>query len=91
VDDRLPAATGSGSDSDDPTFEAAGLTMPPLVPLRSSWNCKGLANTSTIRSLRSIIRNNHLDILFLSETKTDPAIASSIMHQLGFRGGLLLA
>jgi hypothetical protein len=67
-----------------------------------SWNCRRLANTSTIRSLRSIIRNNHPDIIFLSETKFDLDIASSIMHQLGFplllqalpsqsRGGLLLA
>jgi len=67
-----------------------------------SWNCRGLANTSTVRSLRSIIRLNHPDIIFLSETKTDPAVASNIMNQLGFplilpappsqsQGGLLLA
>jgi exonuclease III len=49
-----------------------------------SWNCRGLANTSTIRSLRSIIKLNHPDIIFLSETKTDPAVASNIMNQLGF-------
>jgi hypothetical protein len=67
-----------------------------------SWNCRGLANTSTISSLRAIIRHNHPDVIFLSETKTAPDIASSILHQLDFsllvqappsqtRGGLLLA
>jgi len=67
-----------------------------------SWICRGLANSSTIRSLMAIIRQNHPDIIFLSETKTAPNIASSILHQLGFtllvqappsqsRGGLLLA
>jgi hypothetical protein len=56
----------------------------------------------TIRSLRAIIRQNHPDIILLSETKTAPHIASSILHQHGLtllvqappsnsRGGLLLA
>jgi hypothetical protein len=67
-----------------------------------SWNCRGLSQSSKIRSLRALIRKNNLDIIFLSETKTASSIASSLMHQLGFnmfvqappsnsRGGLLLA
>jgi hypothetical protein len=67
-----------------------------------SWNCKGLTNISTIRSLRAIIRLNHPDVIFLSETKTAANDATSILLQLGFnhlvqdppsssRGGLLLA
>jgi hypothetical protein len=65
-----------------------------------SWNYKGLAQSSTICALRAIIRSNHPDIIFLSETKTN--LASSILFQLGYslfvqapssgsRGGLLLA
>jgi exonuclease III len=67
-----------------------------------SWNCRGLAQPSTIRSLRAMIRKSNLDIIFLSETKIDPTTACSILHQLGFvllvqappsssRRGLLLA
>jgi exonuclease III len=67
-----------------------------------SWNCRGLANISTIRSLRAIIRLNNPDVIFLSETKTAATITTSIMLQLGFthlvqapppffRGGILLA
>jgi hypothetical protein len=49
-----------------------------------SWNCRGLANISTIRSLRAIIRLNNPDAIFLSETKTAATITTSIMLQLGF-------
>jgi len=67
-----------------------------------SWNCRGLAQSSTIRSLRAMIRKSFLDIIFLSETKFAPHIVSSILTPLGFtlvaqappsgsRGGLLLA
>jgi hypothetical protein len=63
-----------------------------------SWNCRGLAQPSTIRSLRAMIRKNNLDIIFLSAS----TIASSLMLKLGFnmlvqappsssRGGLLIA
>jgi hypothetical protein len=65
-----------------------------------SWNCRGLAQASTIRALRAMIRRNHPDIIFLSETKTN--LACSILLQLGYslsiqappsgsRGGLLIA
>jgi exonuclease III len=67
-----------------------------------SWNCRGLVQASTIRSLRALIRNHNPDILFLSETKTAPFVSTPILHQLGFtsllhvppsgsKGGLLLA
>lgn len=49
-----------------------------------SWNCRGLSQSSKIRSLRALIRKNNPDIIFLSETKTASSIASSLMHQLGF-------
>lgn len=67
-----------------------------------SRNRRGLAQPSTIHSLRAIIRKTNPDMLFLSETKTASHHVSSILHQLGFsmlvqappsssRGGLLLA
>jgi exonuclease III len=66
------------------------------------WNCRGLAQSSTIRSLRALIRKNNPDIIFLSKTKTASSTASSLLLQLGYsmnvqappsgsRGGLFLA
>jgi len=65
-----------------------------------SWNCRGLACSSTIRALRAIIKRNLPDIIFLTKTKTP--MASSILFKLGYtlsvqaspsgsRVGLLLA
>lgn len=67
-----------------------------------SWNCRGLSRPSAIRSLRVLIRNFNPDVIFLSETKSPPSQASSILNRLGFyllsqfapsgsSGGLLLA
>jgi exonuclease III len=67
-----------------------------------SWNCRGLAQATTILSLRALIRKHHPDILFLSETKASPSVSTIILRQLGFslmihappsgsKGGLLLA
>jgi exonuclease III len=66
-----------------------------------SWNCRGLAQASTIRSLRALIRKHNPDILFFSETKALPSVSTPILRQLGFslmvhappsgsKGGLLL-
>jgi exonuclease III len=49
-----------------------------------SWNCRGLVQSSTVRSLRAIIRKHNPDVLFLTETKTAPHLASPILNQLGF-------
>jgi exonuclease III len=67
-----------------------------------SWNCRGLAQSSTIRSLRAMIRKSVLDIIFLPETKSAHHVVSFILTPLGFtlvaqappsssRGGILLA
>ncbi|GLT45839.1 hypothetical protein SLA2020_196420 [Shorea laevis] len=67
-----------------------------------SWNCRGLSRPSAICSLQVLIRDANPDVLFLSETKTDPPQASVILNRLGFyllsqvapsgsKGGLLLA
>jgi exonuclease III len=49
-----------------------------------SWNCRGLAQASTIRSLRALIMKYNPNILFLSETKTAHFVSTPILHQLGF-------
>jgi hypothetical protein len=66
------------------------------------WNCRCLAQASTICSLRALIRKHNPNILFLFETKTAPFVSTLILHQLrvtlmvhappsGSKGGLLLA
>jgi hypothetical protein len=67
-----------------------------------AWNCRGLAHSSTVLSLRTFIRNENPDIVFLTETKSARHVVSPILRQLGYfltvqappsnsRGGLLLA
>jgi exonuclease III len=67
-----------------------------------AWNCRGLSHASAIRSLRGKIRTHSPDVLFLSETKIQPAQSYVILNSLGFfmmlhappsgsKGGLLLA
>lgn len=67
-----------------------------------SWNCSGLTRASAIHSLRIKVRKLSPDIVFLTETKTDPTIACTILNTMGFffmahvpptdsKGGLLLA
>ncbi|KAJ4966991.1 hypothetical protein NE237_018840 [Protea cynaroides] len=33
-----------------------------------SWNCQGLGSSPTIRALFNLLRQKHLDIVFLMET-----------------------
>ncbi|GLT53542.1 hypothetical protein SLA2020_268070 [Shorea laevis] len=67
-----------------------------------SWNCKGLTHPSAILNLKVKIRKHSPDIIFLTETKTNPVVACIILNTLGFflmahappsgsKGGLLLA
>jgi hypothetical protein len=67
-----------------------------------AWNCRGLTRASAIRSLRVKVKKYSPDVIYLSETKTDLAVACKIMNDLGFfcmahvspvgtKGGLLLA
>jgi hypothetical protein len=49
-----------------------------------SWNCRGLSRPAAVRSLRMLIRDNNLDILFLFENKTPPPQVISILNSLGF-------
>jgi exonuclease III len=49
-----------------------------------SWNCRGLAQSFTVRSLMAIIRKHNPDVLFLTKTKTAPHLAGPILNQLGF-------
>jgi exonuclease III len=49
-----------------------------------AWNCRGLSRASAIRSLRGLVRKHSPDILFLSETKTQPDTAIVILNNLGY-------
>jgi exonuclease III len=49
-----------------------------------AWNCRGLTRSSAIRNLRVQVRKHSLDVLFLSETKTLPSVASNILNNLGY-------
>jgi hypothetical protein len=59
-----------------------------------SWNCKGLSRPVVVQTLRRLIRDQSLDVMFLSETKiSHPSLycfeqAWFLPHDLG--GGLVL-
>lgn len=66
------------------------------------WNCRGLAQPSTIRDLRAMIRDRNPDLIFLMETKIGLIRTGNILNSLGFQlkeivpainkvGGLCLA
>ena len=66
-----------------------------------AWNCRGLARASTKRSLRAIIKDICLDVIFLSKTKIPTSKARKFLGSMGFynldfvdpkgkRGGLIV-
>ncbi|XP_035545422.1 uncharacterized protein LOC118348263 [Juglans regia] len=66
-----------------------------------AWNCRGIARSTAIRSLRAKIRIYNPDVIFLSETLLSSCENASIVNRLGFTffvhspptkkwGGLLL-
>jgi endonuclease/exonuclease/phosphatase (EEP) superfamily protein YafD len=67
-----------------------------------SWNCRGFAQASTVRTLRALARIHHPDIIFLCETKIQLFAAHNPLARMGFpllfqvpavglKGGLLVA
>jgi exonuclease III len=65
------------------------------------WNCQGLGNNPTVRSLLNIQRRYNPDVLFLSETHLDDFPADCLRRRLrmdfkivnpsnGRSGGLIL-
>ena len=51
-----------------------------------SWNCRGLGNPSTVRELRSVVKQVGLCLLFLMETKISAQRVESLQNLLGFAG-----
>ena len=49
-----------------------------------AWNCRGLARPAAVQTLRRLIRDQSLDILFLSETKISLPQVSATLNSLGF-------
>ena len=49
-----------------------------------SWNCRGLARPTAIRSLRALVRINNPDCIFLMETKSSLEIMTDVTTSLGF-------
>lgn len=58
---------------------------PPLPHLVPNWNCRGIANSSTLRALHHLIFSNSPDIVFLLEPLT-LSPPSSLLSSLGFDG-----
>jgi exonuclease III len=44
-----------------------------------AWNCRGLAQPSTVRSLQAFLMNESPDIVFLTKTKSARHVASPIL------------
>ena len=49
-----------------------------------SWNCQGLAQTSTKKVLRAIIKDTRPDVVFLSKTKIPFSKISKMVKSMGF-------
>ena len=51
-----------------------------------SWNCRGLGNPSTVRELRSVVKQEVPRLLFVMETKISAKRVEALQNQLGFAG-----
>uniref|UniRef100_A0A803PRV9 Reverse transcriptase domain-containing protein n=1 Tax=Cannabis sativa TaxID=3483 RepID=A0A803PRV9_CANSA len=66
-------------------FEGGGLKHAPTVIMRClSWNCLGIRRPTTERTLRSLIQENNVDVVFLSETKVRVGDMTMVLNRLGF-------
>ena len=51
-----------------------------------AWNCRGICNDSTVEALKTLIRQNHPVLIFLTETKvSNPSYMENLRLRLGFR------
>lgn len=48
------------------------------------WNCRGLGQALTVRSVFHLVREHVPDIIFLSETKSDVVSVNKLFSKLGF-------
>ncbi|KAF4376060.1 hypothetical protein F8388_022581 [Cannabis sativa] len=62
-----------------------GLKHAPTFLLRClSWNCRGLRRPTAERTLRGLLRDTNVDMMFLSETKVGEDFMVNILNRLGF-------
>jgi exonuclease III len=67
-------------------FFARGLVGHPYSgPMKIlGWNCRGICNASTIRSLKALIRGHNCQVIFLSETKASESQMRKVVELIGF-------
>ncbi|KAF4404175.1 hypothetical protein G4B88_014631 [Cannabis sativa] len=65
------------------TGRGGGLKHAPIMRCLS-WNCRGIRRPTTERTLRSLIQENNVDVVFLSETKVGSGDMTMVMNRLGF-------
>ena len=56
-----------------------------------SWNCRGLGNLQTVRSLQEVIASKDPILVFLMETKLSKEEMTKKKYTLGFIEGLIVA
>jgi hypothetical protein len=49
-----------------------------------SWNCRGLGNPRTVRSLHHLVRVKRPNLVFLMETKMLQKRAATVLIKIGF-------
>lgn len=49
-----------------------------------SWNCQGLGNPLTVRSLKALVAKERPDILFLMETKNQEVVVQRVRKRLNY-------
>lgn len=49
-----------------------------------AWNCRGLGNTRTVRTLKEVIKSHNPELLFLSETLTVSNKIEELSSKLGY-------
>ena len=68
-----------------------GLRKAPSSTMRIlGWNCRGICNASTARTLRAIIRVQNPDYIFLCETKASEDSLKKLACSIGFSEHLIV-
>ena len=62
----------------------AGLSSPQSPMKILGWNCHGICNAATVRTLKAHIKGNSLYIVFLSETKAFVNRTKEVLRLINF-------
>lgn len=55
-----------------------------------SWNCQGLGNPLTVKSLKALVAKERPDIIFLMETKNQEVAVQWVRMQLRYPNSVLM-